>query len=138
MSESNEENTSIVIGRQDKRYERTVVGTFNIPEEFIGKYLRMDSKTGEVVHLKSIGLDPKVKAANIVARNKISAEKKAKVKVAKDKLRAVKDVLVGKVRDLKKELRKAENSGNVALSNNYKELTSELADIELKTFKDYL
>ena len=97
-------------GRDGKEYEKVVVSTVLIPEEFKGKYLRVDSTSGELVYIKSVGLSAEDKAKRKAERDAVNAKKKAD----KAKLKA-ESVAKGSI------LRKAITNAKVALK---KDLTN--------------
>lgn len=142
-------NTKIVEGRNGKSYKETLLGNFAVPANYVGKYLQINSKTGDVVAKVGVGLSDeekvKRKAARVEKNTRVRAERrKVKVqamadkKVAQAKLKTAKDVVKGSISSLSKELRKKENLGDLALADRYKKAMASLAELNLKTYKDFL
>lgn len=141
--------TRIVEGRKGVKYKETVLGTFAVPADFVGKYLQINSKNGEVVAKESVGLSDEEKAKRKAAReavvakrraekDKLKAQERAARDLAKQKLKNAKDLARAKVKDLRKQATLVENIGNVKIADRYKEAEAELAELNLKTYKDFL
>ena len=68
---------TVETNRKGKKYQVLEVMTVDVPEDFKGKFLMLDSNTGKVMYKKAIALSDKEKAARAQARQEAKKAKYA-------------------------------------------------------------
>lgn len=102
--------------------------TITVPPEYVGKFLRTDSKTGKITHIRAKGMSPELKAKKKAEREAKAVQRRADKKAELDRFRIGRDARKKAVSEAKARLKK---DLSVEAAESLK-----LAKAELKAFLD--